>query len=139
MIAPNAEQTRIAGSVMLGQIRNIYSMPPAHGAAIVARILAQPELTALWQQELTAMRERISQIREQAAQRLVAAASGRDFNFIASQRGMFSFLGIAPAEIDRLREEFGVYLIGSSRANIAGLNPGNLDHFVAAMTALFSR
>ena len=139
VIAPNAEQTRIAGSVMLGQIRNIYSMPPAHGAAIVARILAQPELTALWQQELAAMRERISQIREQAAQRLVAAASGRDFNFIAGQRGMFSFLGIAPAEIDRLREEFGVYLIASSRANIAGLNPGNLDHFVAAMTALFSR
>lgn len=136
VIAASAEQTRTAGLVLLGLVRNIYSMPPAHGAAIVARILAQPELGALWRQELAGMRERINRSRELAVQHLASAGIDRDFGFIARQRGMFSFLGIAPAEIERLRQEFAIYLVGSSRINIAGLNPGNLEHFTRSMAAV---
>ena len=125
-----------AGSVMLGRIRNIYSMPPAHGAAIVARILSRPMLTAQWQGELAAMRERIGRMRALAVSQLAATGLQRDFGFIERQRGMFSFLGISPGQIDRLRSEFAIYLVGSSRVNIAGLSEGNIEYFADSLAAV---
>lgn len=128
--------TAAAGSVMLARIRNIYSMPPAHGAAIVARILSRPTLTAQWQGELAAMRERIWRMRARAASQLAATGLQRDFGFIQRQRGLFSFLGISPGQIDRLRSEFAIYLIGSSRINIAGLSEGNIEYFADSLAAV---
>lgn len=136
IVAGDSASARASGSVLLSLIRNFYSMPPAHGAAIVARILEQPELNALWQQELAAMRSRINGVREATVERIRATGIDRDFGFIARQRGMFSFLGIDKDQIRRLREEFAVYLIDSSRINIAGLNAGNLDHFATSLATV---
>jgi len=136
LIADTASAAAAAGSVMLGRIRNIYSMPPAHGAAIVARILSRPMLTAQWQGELAAMRERIGRMRALAVSQLAATGLQRDFGFIQRQRGMFSFLGISPDQIDRLRSEFAIYLVGSSRMNIAGLSEGNIEYFADSLAAV---
>lgn len=121
---------------MLAVIRNIYSMPPAHGAAIVARILGEDGLRTEWLTELEHMRNRINGIRQQASAQLAAAGVNGDFSFIARQRGMFSFLGITPEQVTRLREDHAVYLVASSRVNIAGLNEDNLPRFVSAMKAV---
>lgn len=133
VVAASAEAARTAGSVLLAQVRNIYSMPPAHGAAIVARILAQPELDALWRRELGGMRTRILAMRTAVVQAIESSGCAGDFSFIARQRGMFSFLGIAPQRIQRLRDEHAVYLLESSRINLAGFNPGNVGRFATAL------
>jgi len=136
LIGDCASSAAAAGSVMLGRIRNIYSMPPAHGAAIVARILTRPTLTAQWQDELTAMRERIQRMRALAVSRLAATGLKRDFSFIERQRGLFSFLGIDAAQVERLRNEFAIYLLGNSRMNIAGLSDGNVEHFANSLATV---
>ncbi len=136
LIADTAGAAAAAGSVMLGQIRNFYSMPPAHGAAIVARILSRPTLTAQWQGELTAMRERLRCMRALAVSQLAATGLQRDFGFIQRQSGLFSFLGISPGQIDRLRSEFAIYLLGSSRMNIAGLSEANIGYFADSLAAV---
>lgn len=136
LVAGTASAAAAAGSVMLGQIRNFYSMPPAHGAAIVARILSRPMLTAQWQGELAAMRERIGRMRALAVAQLAATGLQRDFGFIQRQSGLFSFLGIRPEQIDRLRSEFAIYLLGSSRMNVAGLSEANIGYFADSLATV---
>jgi aspartate aminotransferase len=135
LLARTRPEVETARSLMLGVVRNIYSMPPAHGAAVVRLVLESSELAALWRSELTGMRTRLQEMRGALAERL-SLASGRDFGCLARQRGMFSFLGLSRGQVDRLREDYGVYMVDSSRINVAGLNPGNLDRFVAAVTAV---
>lgn len=130
----------VAGIVQsqLGSVvRGIYSMPPAHGAAIVETILGDEALNAAWIKELTTMRERINGLRDVLAVRL-GAATGKDFGFIRDQRGMFSFLGITPEQVQRLRTEFGIYMVDSSRINVAGINNSNIDHFTRACAAVLA-
>lgn len=106
-------------SQLLSVVRSHYSMPPAHGAAIVETILGDDALRAGWQRELGSMCERILGLRHAFADALAPAG---DFGFIARQRGMFSFLGITPEQVRKLREEHGIYMLESSRVNVAGLN-----------------
>lgn len=136
IVAGDSASARASGSVMLGLIRNFYSMPPAHGAAIVARILQQPDLNALWQQELSAMRERINTLRIAAVAGIAATGIDRDFSFIARQRGMFSFLGVTAEQARHLREEHAVYLLDSSRINIPGFNTDNIGYFADSLAAV---
>lgn len=136
IITGSASQARIAGSVMLDVVRNFYSMPPAHGAAIVARILARPALSTQWRQELEAMRERIAHLRQLAVAQLAAAGAVGEFTFIGRQHGMFSFLGVNALQIRRLREEFAVYLLDSGRINVAGLNEANAGRFAHAVATV---
>lgn len=137
VVSADTARTAVVQSQLASVVRGIYSMPPAHGAAIVETILDDEALNAAWVAELTAMRERINGLRAVLAERLTAA-TGRDFGFIRAQRGMFSFLGITQAEIERLRTEFGIYMIDSSRINVAGVNDANVAHFVDAMAAVVS-
>lgn len=139
LIADSASAAAAAGSVMLGWSRTVYSMPPAHGAAIVARILSRPALTAQWQGELAAMRERLRRTRELTVARLAAIGLHDDFGFIQRQRGLFSFLGGSPEQIDRLRNEFAIYLLGSSRMNIAGLSEGNIGYFADSLATVLRK
>ncbi|MGR8918178.1 MAG: amino acid aminotransferase [Gammaproteobacteria bacterium] len=132
IVSPDPAQTGIVQSQLASVVRGIYSMPPAHGAALVETILGDEALSASWIAELDGMRGRINGLRDTLAERLTAA-TGQDFGFIRDQRGMFSFLGISPEQVTRLREEFGVYMIDSSRINVAGVNASNLEHFVDAM------
>jgi aromatic-amino-acid transaminase len=120
------ETTRVISQVKR-VIRTNYSNPPTHGAAIVAAVLSTPELRKLWEQELAGMRERIRQMRVQLVEKLKARGVKQDFSFVTTQRGMFSYSGLTSAQVDRLREEFGIYAIGTGRICLAALNSRNID------------
>jgi aspartate aminotransferase len=136
VVAADKKTVEIARSVLLSVVRSIYSMPPAHGAIIVGHILDSAELTALWHQELATMRNRINDYRQLIIDKLAAEDVKQDFSFITKQHGMFSFLGINKVQIDRLRSEFSIYMVGSSRVSIAGLNHNNIDYFAKAVAAV---
>jgi aromatic-amino-acid transaminase len=108
-------------------IRTNYSNPPTHGGSIVASVLATPALRATWETELGEMRDRIRAMRTGLVERLKAAGVARDFGFVNAQRGMFSYSGLNAAQVDRLREEFGIYAVGSGRICVAALNMRNID------------
>jgi aspartate aminotransferase len=111
-------------------------MPPAHGAIIVSHILDSAELTAQWHQELAVMRNRINDYRQLIIDKLAGEGVKQDFSFITKQHGMFSFLGINKEQIEQLRKEYSIYMVGSSRVSIAGLNHSNIDYFAKAMAAV---
>ncbi len=113
--------------------RGLYSMPPDHGAAIVAEILGNAALHAAWQSELTTMRERILQLRAATAEALAVACPQKDFSHIVRQRGMFSYLGVDKDTVRRLRETHHVYMTDDSRINIAGLRMENIPYFAEAV------
>ncbi len=117
-------------------VRGNYSMPPSHGGAIVGTILQDSELTAAWLAELTPMRDRLNSLREDLVANLVAKGAPRDFSFIQRQHGMFSFLGVTPEQVERLRSDYSIYMVGSSRINIAGLSQSNIDYVAQAITAV---
>ncbi|NMT64645.1 amino acid aminotransferase [Marinobacter orientalis] len=130
LVSATATITSAANSQLLSIIRSHYSMPPAHGAAIVETVLGDDRLRARWQGELTAMCERILHLRHAFAEALAPVG---DFDFIARQRGMFSFLRISPEQVGRLRKEHGIYMLDSSRVNMAGLNDRVLPGVAAAI------
>ncbi|MBY4796588.1 amino acid aminotransferase [Burkholderia multivorans] len=117
-------------------IRTNYSNPPTHGGAVVAAVLASPELHAAWVQELGEMRDRIRAMRNGLVERLKASGVDRDFSFINEQRGMFSYSGLTAAQVDRLREEFGIYAVATGRICVAALNTRNLDVVANAVAAV---
>ena len=104
-----------------------YSNPPTHGATVVGLVLNTPELNALWQAELGEMRERILLMRKLMVEQLTAKGAKRDFSFVEQQRGMFSYSGLTSAQVDRLRDEFAIYAVGSGRICVAALNMNNID------------
>jgi len=112
--------------------RGIWSMPPDHGAAIVHGILADAALRTAWQGEVAAMRQRISGLRLEVVKQLREHCPQRDFSFIATQCGMFSFFGINTAQVRELRARHHVYMTDDSRINIAGLRRENLEYFARA-------
>ncbi|WP_211259081.1 aromatic amino acid transaminase [Tatumella morbirosei] len=125
---------------VLGQlkaaIRRNYSSPPTHGATLVMTILNDSELRANWLAELEQMRVRILDMRQALVTALSHALPGRDFSYLEKQRGMFSYTGLSAQQVDRLREEFGVYLISSGRMCVAGLNSRNIHQVAEAFAAV---
>jgi aspartate aminotransferase len=117
--------------------RRVYSMPPAHGALLAGRILQSPELDTLWRRELVAMCGRINELRASLRQKL-EAATGADFGFIEREKGMFSFLGLSPEQARRLRDEHSVYMLDSSRINVAGVNARNIDYLAQAVAGVMA-
>jgi aspartate/tyrosine/aromatic aminotransferase len=115
--------------------RTLYSMPPDHGAAVVARILGSPELRATWNAEVTVMRERIRAVRRSFAAELTRA-SGQDFAALARQNGMFSMLPVTPAEVACLRSEHHVHLLASGRINVAALSDASIARTAHAIGAV---
>lgn len=113
--------------------RKNYSMPPTHGTGIVDIILHSDELTGLWRDEVTGMRNRINGLRKTLVDKISAAGIEQDFSFLQRQSGMFSFLGLSVDQVRRLREEFSIYTVDSARVNIASFNEGNMDYFVDAL------
>jgi aspartate aminotransferase len=116
--------------------RGIYSMPPSYGGALVDIILADENLNALWQSEVTEMRERMIQLRMLLVDSLAAQGASKDFSFINHQKGMFSFLCIAPEQVQKLRSENSIYFVDSSRVNIAGINTKNVEVLAAAISGV---
>ncbi len=134
-VGPNSRTAEATVSQAKAAARRIYSMPPAHGALLAGRVLSDPVLRADWEAELTAMCVRINGLRLEFQKRL-ENATGRDFGFIAKEKGMFSFLGLSDEQAKQVRSEHGLYMLNSSRINIASLNAGNMDRVVAAVTSV---
>ncbi|QRZ13515.1 aspartate/tyrosine/aromatic aminotransferase [Paracoccus methylovorus] len=113
--------------------RQTYSFPPFHGAKIVATVLTTPELRADWMAELEAVRSGMLRLREQLAGELRDLSGSDRFGFVAAHRGMFSRLGATPQQVARIKEEFGIYMVGDSRINIAGLNDNSIPILARAI------
>lgn len=135
-IAETPEQADIVATQAMSVARQIYSMPPAHGALLVSLILGDQQLRANWEAELTEVRERIQSMRSLLADSIQNNAAGIDFSHIKQQRGMFSFLGLNTAQLDQLREEYGVYIVSSSRVNLAGINSSNIDYLGSSILSV---
>jgi aromatic-amino-acid transaminase len=114
-------------------IRTNYSNPPTHGAMVVSAVLASPELRAMWEAELGEMRERIRGMRLALVDKLASLGVDRDFGFVARQRGMFSYSGLLAEQVERLRNEFGIYAISTGRICVAALNTRNIDAVTSAI------
>lgn len=117
-------------------VRSNYSTPPAQGARLVSLVLSDPQLTEQWKQELESMRVRMQSMRAGLVERLSQHRPDMDFDYLRKQQGMFSYTGLSPTQVERLKTEFGVYLINSGRVCIAGLNTGNLDRAASAIAAV---
>lgn len=136
IVSADSKVSEISRVNLLSVVRSIYSMPPAHGAIIVSHILDSQELTAQWHQELTVMCDRINQYRQLIIDKFAAEGIKQDFSFITRQHGMFSFLGITKEQVEQLKKDYSVYMVGSSRVSIAGLNHSNIDYFAKAVAAV---
>ena len=136
LVAADANVADTAFSQVKYTIRANYSNPPAHGAAVVAAILGNDALRAIWEQELTDMRQRIHRMRQLFVNTLQEKGANRDFSFIIRQNGMFSFSGLNKEQVIRLREEFGVYAVNSGRVNVAGMTPDNMAALCEAIVAV---
>ncbi|MEO6407716.1 MAG: amino acid aminotransferase [Burkholderiaceae bacterium] len=138
VVCPDAEQaTNVLGQLKFTVRRN-YSNPPIHGGALVAAVLDEPELRAAWERDLEAMRQRILSMRHALHEVLKARMPQRDFGYILTQRGMFSYTGLSAAQVDRLRREHAVYMVRSGRICIAGLNRANVEPTAVAMAAVMA-
>lgn len=129
VVTQSAAAAAAVQSHILAIVRGIYSMPPDHGASIVARVLSDAQLGAKWQEELGDMRSRIDRLRRAFCLEMRTRTQSDRFDFVQQQNGMFSYLGLSEEQVLRLREEYAIYLLGSSRASIAGLSANNM-HYV---------
>lgn len=117
-------------------VRTIYSVPPDHGAAVVSIILNDNELRAAWELELNEMRDRLREMRALLHDALRDTAPNRDFSHLVRATGMFCFLGVTADQVARLKKEFAIYMVDSSRINVAGItteNVGQLSDSIAAV------
>jgi len=136
LVCSDAAEADLVLGQLKATVRRNYSSPAIHAAGIVSRVLTDPALRAAWEADVSAMRERIATMRRSLHGVLTARVPGRDFGYFLSQRGMFSYTGLSAAQVDRLREEFGVYLVRSGRMCVAGLNTRNVERTATAMAAV---
>ena len=132
-VAETSEQADIVISQAMSTARSIYSMPPAHGALLVSMVLGDPQLRSQWEAELEEVRLRIKSMRNLLCDSLKNNAAGMDFSHIKRQNGMFSFLGITTPQLERLRAEFGIYIVSSTRINLAGVNSNNIEYLTQSL------
>lgn len=138
VVCPDKAQAVNVLGQLKATIRRNYSNPPIHGGQLVARVLLDADLRAMWEAEVTEMRVRIQAMRKQLHAVLSAKVPGRNFDYFLTQRGMFSYTGLSAEQCDRLREEFGVYLVRSGRMCVAGLNNTNVETVANAMAAVLA-
>jgi aromatic-amino-acid transaminase len=132
VVAQSKEENARVLSQLKRVIRTNYSNPPTHGASLVATVLSSPELRKLWDDELAGMRERIKAMRIALVEAL--KPTGKDFSHVLQQNGMFSYSGLNKAQMERLRNEFGVYGVDSGRICVAALNMKNMSYVANAIS-----
>jgi len=135
-VASSADEAKRVTSQLKRVIRSNYSNPSSHGGQVVAMVLADPELRARWEAEVTEMRQRIQNMRALFVRRLAERGIKRDFSFIAQQKGMFSYSGLDLNAVRRLRSEFGLYIVDSGRICVAAMNEKNLEPITEAIAAV---
>lgn len=133
IVSSNSSDKEKAFSNLTSVARSIYSMPPDHGAAIALEVLTDPALREEWKKELNEVRDRIKNVRHLLASKLNINQKNINFSFIENEKGMFSFLGLKKEQVILLREKFNIYMVESSRINIAGINASNLDYLTESI------
>lgn len=133
IVAASGDEAARVLSQLKRVIRTNYSNPPTHGGQVVATALSTPELRKLWEEELAGMRLRIREMRQALVTKLKEKASGKDFDFVIKQRGMFSYSGLTKEQVERLRSEFSIYAVDTGRICVAALNSRNIDAVVDAI------
>jgi aspartate aminotransferase/aromatic-amino-acid transaminase len=133
LVARDPAQADVAQSQLLNIIRGAYSQPPDHGAEIIRTILEDAELRAEWETELNAMRARMIRLREKLSEAIRQRSNSKDFDFIAAHRGMFSLLGLENSVVEHLKAENGIYMIGDSRINVAGIPEDRVGDLAEAL------
>ncbi|MBS9773509.1 MAG: aspartate/tyrosine/aromatic aminotransferase, partial [Gammaproteobacteria bacterium] len=136
LVADNEDIANNALSQVKSIIRVLYSNPASHGANTVATVLGDEKLKADWIAELTEMRERIKQMRHQFVALLKEKGATQNFDFIIEQNGMFSFSGLTPEQVDRLKDEFAIYAVRSGRINVAGITADNIDRLCESIVKI---
>ncbi len=132
VVCPNAEEATLVFGQLKATVRRIYSSPPAHGGFIAAEVMNTPELFARWQNEVGEMSDRIRAMRQKLHAVLSTKLPQKNFDYFIKQRGMFSYTGLTPEQVQRLQDEFAVYLVASGRMCVAGLNEANIDYVANA-------
>lgn len=135
ILSANRETRDIVNSQVNNVVRTIYSVPPDHGAAVVSLILNDAALRDAWLLELAEMRERIQEMRALLSNALAEKAPGHDFSHLQRAAGMFCFLGISADQVARLKKDYGVYMVDSSRINVAGITRENVNYLADAIVA----
>jgi aromatic-amino-acid transaminase len=136
IVTQNRDESARVLSQLKRVIRTNYSNPPTHGGAIVAAVLSTPALRQQWEDELAGMRDRIRAMRTGLVDKLAARSVAQDFSFVTRQRGMFSYTGLSAAQVERMKEEFGIYAVSTGRICLAALNSQNVDYVADAMAAV---
>lgn len=133
IISTSKEEAERVLSQVKRTIRTNYSNPPTHGGTVVSMVLNNPELFAMWDKELGEMRDRIRLMRAQLVAKLKEHGATQNFDFVLAQRGMFSYSGLSQAQVERLRNEHGIYAVNSGRICVAALNSRNIDAVAKAI------
>ena len=136
MLASDAATAKVLASNANNYVRTLYSVPPDHGAAVVSIILDDAGLRTEWLQEVAEMRRRLDEMSQLLNDKLAERVSNRDFSHLVRTRGMFCFLGISAEQVGRLKSDFGVYMVDSSRINVAGITPNNVDYLAESIAAV---
>jgi len=136
VVTASADESARVLSQLKRIIRTNYSNPPTHGGSIVAAVLGDPRLRALWEEDLAEMRNRIKAMRKALVDGMKSRGIKGDYSYMQRQNGMFSYSGLSPAQVDRLRNEFGIYALSTGRICVASLNSKNIDYVCAALAAL---
>ena len=136
LVGRTADTSAILRSQAHNIVRTMYSLPPDHGSAIVTRIIGDPVLRERWEGEVTAMRRRLRSMRELLVDALAAAVPERDFSHITRAHGLFSFLGISAEQVEQLKRDYSIYIVNSSRINVAGITPANVAYLAESVAAV---
>ena len=136
LICDSDAAATVATTQIAGAARAMYSMPPDHGAATVQLILSNDALRTEWDAELTEMRDRINGLRAQFVKQIQSIGIEQDFSFIEREKGMFSFLGVNVDQVQTLVNDYSIYLVNSSRINVAGINDSNIEYLSNSLAAV---
>ena len=136
LLASDAAAAAALASNASNCVRTLYSVPPDHGAAVVAIILNDAELQEQWRGEVARMRSRLDSMSVLLSDTLAKAAPGHDFSHLVRTRGMFCFLGISAEQVGQLKRDYGIYMVDSSRINVAGITPDNVDYLASSVAAV---
>ncbi|MEQ8955974.1 MAG: amino acid aminotransferase [Gammaproteobacteria bacterium] len=138
VICDSDNAATVATTQLAAAARAMYSMPPDHGAAIVQLVMSDPQLHSEWDAELTIMRDRINGLRSKLVSTLHGAGVEKDFSFIQNEKGMFSFLGVSVEQVQCLIKDYSIYMVNSSRINVAGINDSNIDYLASSIAEVLA-
>jgi aspartate/tyrosine/aromatic aminotransferase len=133
IVAKDKAAAETVQSQVKAVIRANYSNPPAHGAELVTTVLGDTGLRSQWEKEVAAMRDRINGMRQLFVKTLKAKGVPGDYSFITRQRGMFSFSGLTPQQVETLKQKYAIYIVGSGRINVAGITEQNVGPLCEAI------